>query len=130
MNPKVSLEKLQRIEEAIKTKFGENSVLDPRSLWNDKKEEEYQKQLTELHLKNSLREKSVEKVEKNGVLIQKHLFIEENETKDECGLCENCLLDFRDKTYINKFGTCFECFIQHVEGREEKYKHLLKRNIK
>lgn len=109
----------------LKTNIGEESLIDPKSGWTNEKELSYQEQFQE-NLKKSLeREKSIKKIEKDGFLCEKHLFMSKGDEESHgCLICGNNILDFRDKTYINKFDVCFECYIQNIEGREHKLEAL------
>lgn len=123
MNPKINLDKLQQIEEAIIKKYGVEATIDPRQFWNDEKEKKYQEQINDFLQKRNQKDEEEEKIEENGFLISKTLFKHKNEEeqKEECQICHKTLFNFRDKIYLIKFKACYECYILHIEGREEKY---------
>tara|TARA_Y100000588_G_C13945170_1_gene791794 strand:- start:264 stop:641 length:378 start_codon:yes stop_codon:yes gene_type:complete len=106
-------------EKAIADKYGDEAVQNPRNNWNEKKEKEYIEQLKKIaKLERETRSRD-DLVEHNGVLISKKLF-----TRREariCNVCEVYSFSTKDDLYMNKFECCFNCYIQHVEGREEKW---------
>lgn len=121
MKPKRDLETLQQIEESIRNKFGEEALIDPRSLWNETKEKDFKNQLVEEQEKYLLREKNEEKVEENGFLISKCLL-----TTKKCEGCQTCgkfFTDASDNIYLLKFECCQQCYILYVEDREERWKN-------
>lgn len=120
MKPKRSLEELQQIEHAIRTKFGEDALSDFRANWTEDKEEDYKKQLKEVKEKDLLREKNEEKTEKDGFLVSKRLLTIRK--CEGCPICKKYFTDAGDNVYLLKFECCQKCYITHVEGREERWK--------
>tara|TARA_R110002020_G_scaffold37985_8_gene114570 strand:- start:727 stop:1083 length:357 start_codon:yes stop_codon:yes gene_type:complete len=106
---------LIKVEKAIQEKYGSEAVQDPKSTWSDEKEMDYLEQIKKIY-KN---EKTKEKIEVDGVLLPKKLLIKVS--KRTCPVCEVYSFKARDDLYMAKFKCCFECYIQHVEGREEKW---------
>ena len=47
MKPKKDLNYIAKLEQAIAKKYGEDSIINPKSLWTDEKEEQYLKDLKE-----------------------------------------------------------------------------------
>lgn len=108
---------VENLERAIKEKYGENAVKDPRSLWSEEKEKEYLKQKEEL-----LEQKSTskpQKQDKDGFLVTGKLLNIENQRT--CPICDTYSFKIKDDIYLKKFECCYDCFIQHVEGREERW---------
>ena len=60
-----------------------------------------------------------ETIQENGFLLKKKLVI--SKTTRVCPVinCKRYSFSIKDDVYMNKFGCCHECYIQHVEGREE-----------
>jgi len=112
--------RVARIEQAIAKKYGHEAVENPRTHWNDKKEEEYKEQLKKLTEKESKYEESQEKIEVDGVLMSKKLLTRESIRRD-CPVCETFSFNLKDDTYMNKYDCCYNCYIQWVEGREERW---------
>jgi uncharacterized C2H2 Zn-finger protein len=113
---------LIKVEKAIEDKYGEETIQNPRSNWSPQKEKEYLRQIKEAYKLQKPREK----VEVNGVLMPKKLFNKESERT--CPVCEVYTRYSQDDLYLTKFKCCYRCYIQHVEGREEKWLNSLKKN--
>jgi hypothetical protein len=117
---KKDLNEIAKYEVAISKKFGKEAIQHPKADWTDEKEKEYQQQIRELYQKEvEYREKN-EKVEVDGILISKKLF-----SRDEdrvCPVCSSYSFELRDNVYMTKFDCCFKCYIQWVEGRENRWK--------
>tara|TARA_R100000900_G_scaffold54560_4_gene44125 strand:+ start:128 stop:511 length:384 start_codon:yes stop_codon:yes gene_type:complete len=117
---KKDLNEIAKYEVAISKKYGKEAIQHPKADWTDEKEKEYQQQIRELYQKEvEYREKN-EKVEVDGILISKKLF-----SRDEdrvCPVCSSYSFELRDNVYMTKFDCCFKCYIQWVEGRENRWK--------
>ena len=107
-----------KVEKAIAEKYGEQTVQHPKSDWSDEKEKEYLKDLKELHHIHNNTEPPQELV--NGVLISKKLLM--RESKRSCPVCSTYSFKSNDDVYMSKFGCCEKCYIQWVEGREDRWK--------
>ena len=108
-------ERLIKVEKAIQEKYGDEAIQNPKANWDQEKEKEYLKQIKKL----AKSEKPKEKVEVEGVLMPKKLF--RKESKRTCPECKIYSFDMRDDLYMAKFKCCYKCYIQYVEGREEKW---------
>lgn len=106
---------LIKIEKAIQDKYGDEAIQNPKANWDPEKEKDFLKQIREI----SKTEKPKEKIEVDGVLMPKKLFTKESERT--CPVCKVYSFDMKDDLYMAKFKCCFKCYIQHVEGREEKW---------
>ena len=106
-----------KVEKAIAEKYGKEAVVNPRSEWDDDKEKEY---LAEL--KNNYRhgKSESERVEHGGVLISEELLNRESERS--CPTCNTYSFKSVDDLYMTKFECCCKCYIQWIEGREERWK--------
>ena len=120
MKPKRDLETLQQIEESIRKKFGEQALVDPRSSWNESKEKDFKNQLLDEQEKYLLSEKNEEKVEENGFLISKRL-LTVSRNGEGCATCGKFFLNASDNIYLLKFECCQNCYVLHIEGREERW---------
>ena len=109
-----------KIEQAIAKKYGEETVKNPKSGWDDEKERQYLEDLKTLHYTNSDKE-DLEKEEVNGVFIPKKLLKEESNRS--CSTCNTYSFKSRDDVYMTKFGCCFKCYVQYIEGREDRWKN-------
>jgi hypothetical protein len=108
-----------KLEKAIAEKYGEEAIQNPKGTWDDEKEEKYLKDLKKLY--NSRREdETPDKVEINGVFVASKLI--NNDSNRSCPVCETYSFKSRDDVYMIKFSCCEGCYIQWVEGREERWK--------
>ena len=79
--------------------------------------------------KNSLKKKeNAERIEKDGFFISKKLI--NRESKRNCPVCDIYSFSFRDDLYMNKFECCFNCYVQWVEHREERWLNGWRPNFK
>ena len=60
-----------------------------------------------------------DKINEDGFFIPRNLI--NKEIKRVCPVCETYSFSGRDDLYMNKFECCYKCYIQLVEGREEKW---------
>ena len=105
-----------KVEKAIAEKYGKEAVVNPKSQWDDEKEKEY---LDEL--KSNYREGKIEGelVEMDGVLISEQLLNRESERS--CPTCNTYSFKSIDDLYMTKFDCCYKCYIQYIEGRDERW---------
>jgi hypothetical protein len=109
-----------KIEKAIADKYGTETILNPKSLWNEDKEKEYQEQIKELQQKQLFIEENSHKVEIDGVFISKKLL--NKDSKRTCPVCSIYSFSLEDDIYMNKFECCKICYVKYVENREERWK--------
>ena len=110
---------IARVEKAIKKKYGQETILNPKSTWDDKKEEEYLEQLKEYSKIQQAIKEETERVEKDGFFLPKNLI--NKKSKRVCPICNAYSFDLKDDLYMNKFECCWKCYIQWVENREERW---------
>ena len=79
----------------------------------------YLEQLEELYKKERDLNDQAEKVEKDGFFLSKNLI--NKESKRKCPVCDIYSFKVKDDLYMNKFKCCWKCYIQWVEGREERW---------
>ena len=104
------------LEKAIKQKYGEEAVQNPSSNWTPEKEKEYLQQLKE----NKVKEMTADRVEeREGFLFSAKLI--KKDSKNVCDVCSN-ILKQQDMLYETKYECCRNCYIQYVEGREDRWK--------
>jgi hypothetical protein len=113
-------DRIARIEQAIAKKYGHETIENPRSHWDDEKEKEYQEQLKKLAARERTFEESQEKEEVNGILISKKLLTRET-VRRGCPVCNTFSFDLKDDAYMNRYSCCYKCYIQWVDGREERW---------
>ena len=111
------LNEIAKIEKAIKDKYGTEAIQNPKGSWSEEKEKRYLKDLKKFYDK-TLREKSTESVP--GFLIKTR--ISKERVERECPICGSYSFSSRDDLYMIKFECCFQCYVQYIEGREERWK--------
>jgi hypothetical protein len=114
---KKDLNKIAKIEKAMSKKFGEESIVNPKSGWNDDKEKEYLEDLKEFYSEESRQEE--DKINKDGFFITRNLI--NKEINRVCPVCNTYSFSGKDDLYMNKFECCEKCYIQWVEDREERW---------
>jgi hypothetical protein len=113
-------DKIAKIEQAIKKKYGEEAIKNPLSNWDPDKEKEYIEQIKEVS-KNEKTKTKREKEYYNGFLMDKKLLTRDNNSV--CPICNVYSFSVRDDVYFNKWECCFACYVQWVENREERWTH-------
>ena len=108
-----------KVEQAIAKKYGEDTIQNPKKHWNDDKEKKYLEQLKKQQKRSDLRKQKSEKVKQNDVLIDKRLL--NKRVERTCRICSVYSFSLKDDLYINKFDCCYDCYIEFVEGREERW---------
>jgi len=116
---KKDLNKIVKVEKAIAKKYGKEVVANPKSSWTDEKEKEYLQELKEFYKKEYSKKEETEKIEKDGFFLPKNLITKKS--KRACPTCDIYSFDMKDDLYMNKFDCCFKCYIQWIEGREERW---------
>ena len=106
-----------KVEKAIAQKYGKEAIVNPKSEWDNDKEKEY---LEELKTNYRQSKAESERVDLDGVLISEKLLNRESERS--CPTCNTYSFKSVDDLYMTKFDCCFKCYIQYVEGREERWK--------
>ena len=112
--------RIARFEKAIAKKYGQEAIDNPRKFWNDEKEKSYQEQIKKIAEKERAFQESEEKEEVNGILISKKLLNKEH-TKRVCPVCKAYSFRIKDDVFMKKFDCCYKCYIQWVDGREERW---------
>lgn len=107
------------VENEIKKKYGEKTIQNPKALWTQEKEKEYLQHLKELFHNEITKSQEVDVININGVSFDSKLFKEEN--NKVCLICKCYSFNRNDDIYLIKYMTCFKCFIERVEGREDKW---------
>ena len=116
---KKDLNKIVKVEKAIAKKFGQETIINPKSKWDDEKEQEYLQQLKEFYSRQRKKADNDEKINEEGFLLSKNLI--NKESKRVCTTCSEYSFNMKDDLYMNKFDCCWKCYIQWVEDREERW---------
>lgn len=114
---KKDLNQIAKIEKAIKEKYGEEAIQNPKGSWDKEKEDKYLEELKAFYQRN-LRAKKTE--EADGFLVKTRK--SDNSVDRTCPVCSSYSFSGQDDLYMTKFDCCFNCYIQYVEGREERWK--------
>ena len=120
MKKDLDLNTIAKFEQAIAKKYGPEAIVNPRKYWNDEKEKSYQDQIKKLAEKELAFEEKDDKVEVDGFLISKKLLNRER-TKRVCPVCRAYSFKIKDDVFMKKFKCCEKCYIQWVEGREDRW---------
>jgi formylmethanofuran dehydrogenase subunit E len=107
------------LEKAIKEKYGELATMNPKMFWDPDKEKQYLEESKLTNKQQLNNENSREKVDIGGVLIPKKL-ISKNINKN-CTVCKEYSFNKKDDVYLNKFSSCYKCYIKFIEDREERW---------
>jgi len=110
---------IAKVEQAIGDKYGEEAIQNPKANWSEEKEKEYLEQIKKIQQKQRKISEAKDKIEVNGFFISKKLL--NKDSKRACPVCETYSFEMKDDLYMNKFECCHTCYIQWVEGREERW---------
>ena len=108
-----------KLEKVISDRWGEDSIQNPKKFWNPEKEERHLKEIKEFYKNTFFRQAKNPKEKYKGFLISKKLLTKENNR--ECPVCNSYSFSAKDDLYMTKFECCFECYVQWVEHREERW---------
>jgi len=107
-----------KIEQAIVEKYGEETVQNPKANWGAAREKEYLAQLKEKEAKLRSRESNKKLLKNKSSVVRK------------CNFCEKNKIKRKDDVYFSKFGCCFDCHVQWIDGREERWQSGWRPEIK
>jgi len=107
------------VEKAISEKYGEDASRDIRYFWDKDKEKMYKRQLKRLSEKSLEEGRNKEQIEKNGYLLLKKN--RKSKLHVNCPLCSERTQKIFDDIKIEKYECCQKCFIDFVEGREDRW---------
>ena len=105
-----------KVEKAIAEKYGSETVQNPKGSWTDEKEGQYLQSLKKITSESS----EASEVSVNGVFMSEKLL--KRESKRSCPVCNTYSFKSNDDVYMSKFDCCEKCYIQWVEGREDRWK--------
>ena len=113
-------EYIAKLERAISEKYGKRAILNPRSLWDEKKEKKYLKDSSEFYKRVRQSLSFDEKEELGGVLVSKKLI--NKESRKTCSVCKGYSFENRDNIYFRRYSCCYKCYIEWVDGREDRWR--------
>ena len=117
MKKEKDLNEIAKIEKAIKEKYGSEAIQNPKGSWDQEKEIKYLEDLKTFHERSS-RQKSTKMVGDIRIKTKKSKY----KIERTCPVCGSYSFSGRDDVYMTKFDCCFNCYIQYVEDREERWK--------
>ncbi len=112
-------DKIAAVEKAIKEKYGDETIQNPRNNWDEKKEKQYLEQMKKLYERSNKKREYSEKIDVNGIKISKKLL--NRESLKNCPVCNAFPKSVKDDISIIKFECCNSCYIKYVEDREERW---------
>ena len=98
-------------------KFGKESIVNPKSGWDDEKEKQYLEDLKQFYSEQS--KEAEDKINEDGFFITRNLI--NKDINRVCPVCETYSFSGKDDLYMNKFECCESCYIQWIEDREERW---------
>tara|TARA_R110000824_G_scaffold103901_6_gene246687 strand:- start:7334 stop:7729 length:396 start_codon:yes stop_codon:yes gene_type:complete len=107
------------LEKAIEKKYGPETIENPAKHWSPEKEKSYLNDLKEFVKKQERYEQDHDLENVAGVLVSRKLL--NKEAISNCLQCKKKLKTLDDEVFLAKFECCFKCYIQFVEGREERW---------
>jgi len=113
---KKDLNEIAKLEQAIEKKYGTAATINPKGSWDEEKERKYLENLK--NQKKNPKEKVTE--DQKGFIIRENKFKKPTTDRD-CPVCGKYSFLSKDDIYMLKFRCCFDCYIQYVEGREERW---------
>ena len=116
---KNDLNDIAAVEKAISKKYGDDAIVNPKSTWDSAKEEQYIEQLKKIAEMDLESAKKPPKAELNGFLLSEKLINKQSERT--CPVCDTYSFNKKDDLYMNRFECCLKCYINYVEGREERW---------
>ena len=114
---KKDLNQIAKIEKAMSKKFGKESIVNPKSGWNDEKEKQYLQDLKDFYSEQSKQDE--DKINEDGFFITRNLI--NKEINRVCPVCETYSFSGRDDLYMNKYQCCHTCYLKWVEHDEKKW---------
>ena len=114
---KKDLNEIAKIEKAIKDKYGEEAIQNPKGSWDKEKEVKYLEDLKEFYKRSSRPDK---RKEATGFIIKDRK--SKTEISRTCPVCGSYSFSEKDDLYMVKFECCYDCYIQYIDGREERWK--------
>ena len=114
------------VEKAVREKYGDTAIHNPKANWSEEKEKDYVQQVKERAETIKQKSEKQETIQENGFLLKKKLIISKTDRVCPVVNCKRYSFSIKDDVYMNKFGCCYECYIQYVEGREDLWEERKK----
>lgn len=117
-----TLNEKERLEKAIREKFGEEAVQNLKNGWNLEKEKNYKEQVAKVQYRE---QSDYNEEHRENFIIKSKI---KNHITKKCIVCEHYIYKKNDFYSYLKFNTCEHCYIQYIEGREDKWLNHKKSN--
>ena len=119
MKKDLDLDYIAKLERAIREKYGDEAIENPKKHWNEEKEIKHDEERNKFYKRKYFKKLASEKTEYKGFLIEKRVL--DKKTERVCPVCESYSMSAADDIYMIKFDCCSDCYIQYVEHREERW---------
>jgi hypothetical protein len=116
---KKDLNYVAALEKAVAEQYGDTATINPKSLWTEEQEKEYKVYIEQVLKQEYEREQTKEKVVDGEIEISKNIL--KHEDRKNCPLCKKFLFNPKHSVFLQKFDTCFTCYVSYVEDREERW---------
>mgnify|MGYP003658688286 CR=1 FL=1 len=107
------------LEKAVEKKYGPSATENPAKHWSSEKEKRYLDDLKEFVKKQQRHEQEHDLENVGGVLVSRKLL--SKEAVSDCSQCKEKLKTLDDEVFFAKFECCYNCYIQYVHDREERW---------
>jgi len=107
------------LEKAIGKKYGKTAIENPAKHWSPEKEKKYLNDLKDFVKKQERHEQDHDLENVDGILVSRKLL--NKEAISNCLQCKKKLKTLDDEVFLAKFECCHKCYIQYVDGREERW---------
>jgi len=110
---------LAAVERAIAEKYGKNTVQDFRNEWAEEKEKDYLEQLKDRAKVTRQKTKKQIVLENGSVEVKRP---NKQQAADRtCPVCKTYSFSPKDDLYMNRFQSCYSCYVDFIEDRTERW---------
>lgn len=107
------------VEKAIAEKYGKDAAQDIRGGWGEEKEKEYLSQIKNINKYKTTQEKHTTEIAENTFISEKVIRRKDDR---QCPVCKTYSFSMKDDLYMNRFSCCYECYVDFVVEREDRWK--------
>ncbi len=116
---KKDYDQIAAVEKAIAEKYGKDAAQDIRGEWGDEKEKEYLNQIKNISKNKRTQKKTTTEIAENTFISEK---VSRRKDERQCPVCKTYSFSMKDDLYMNRFSCCYECYIDFVRDREDRWK--------
>lgn len=117
MSKERDLNEIAAIEKTLSEEYGKDSIKNFKSEWDQAKEKEYLNQLKAYNKRANNAE--TQRTTVNGIQISQKAL--EKKSERSCPVCKTYSFSGKDDLYMNRFKCCYNCYIDFVQGREDRW---------